>query len=66
MQADMPPNEYYELFKPDYSLFIKKDPGMRNDNTPNKIEKVRQGCCAGLWRCVCVWCGRYRPIGEEM
>lgn len=41
MQADMPPNEYYELFKPDYSLFIKKDNTMRNDNTPQKMEKVR-------------------------
>lgn len=42
MQADMPPNEYYELFKPDYSLFIKKDSTMRNENTAQKMDKVRQ------------------------
>lgn len=43
MQSDMPPNEYYELFKPDYSLFIKKDTAMRNENTALKVEKVRHG-----------------------
>jgi len=40
MQSDMPPNEYYELFKPDYSLFIKKDTSMRNENTTQKCDKV--------------------------
>jgi hypothetical protein len=43
IQSDMPPNEYYELFKPDYSLFIKKDTAMRNENTALKVEKVRHG-----------------------
>lgn len=41
MQSDMPPNEYYELFKPDYSLFIKKDTSMRNENTTQKCDKLR-------------------------
>jgi hypothetical protein len=48
MQSDMPPNEYYELFKPDYSLFIKKDNAMRNENTAQKIEKVRQWTRGGI------------------
>lgn len=60
MQSDMPPNEYYELFKPDYSLFIKKDNAMRNENTAQKIEKVRQlmrqeGGSRGVVTCTCVF-----------
>jgi hypothetical protein len=57
MQADMPPNEYYELFKPDYSLFIKKDTAMRNENTSTKLDKVRVG--VGSWLGTCRSC-----IGE--
>jgi hypothetical protein len=43
MRADMPPNEYYELFKPDHSLFIPKDDAMRNDNSRHRLDTVR--CC---------------------
>jgi hypothetical protein len=43
MRADMPPNEYYELFKPDHSLFIPKDDAMRNDNTRARLDQVRGG-----------------------
>jgi hypothetical protein len=42
MRADMPPNEYYELFKPDHSLFIPKDDAMRNDNSRQRLDQVRR------------------------
>lgn len=41
MPKDMPPNEYYELFKPDHSLFISKDEQLRNDNTRARIDQIR-------------------------
>jgi hypothetical protein len=40
LRQDMPPNEYYELFKPDYSLFISKDEALRNENTKARLNQV--------------------------
>eukprot|EP00775_Hariotina_reticulata_P007102 gene7102-7315_t len=41
MRQDMPPNEYYELFKPDYSLFISKDESLRNENSKARLNQIR-------------------------
>ncbi len=41
MQDDLPPNEFYENFGPDYQLQIKSIPGMENKNKKEAIEKVR-------------------------
>ncbi|WIA37846.1 hypothetical protein OEZ86_014700 [Tetradesmus obliquus] len=41
MRADMPPNEYYELFKPDHSLFIPKDDAMTNENSRARLDQLR-------------------------
>ncbi len=52
LPAELPPNEYYELFKPDHSLFIPPDARLANHNSPNRLDKV--------WVvsvCACVWGG---------
>jgi len=41
MQDDLPPNEFYEYFAPDYSLHIKSIHGMENKNKREQLDKVR-------------------------
>ena len=40
MSDDLPPNEYYELFKPEYSLHITPDPELVNKNNRKQLEQV--------------------------
>lgn len=41
MQQNLPANEFYEYFGPDYSLHINAIPGMENKNKREHLDKVR-------------------------
>jgi hypothetical protein len=43
MQSDMPPNEYYKLFKPDYSSFT---PPLPHPHTPAHTSALASPCFA--------------------
>ena len=40
MEEDLPPNEFFENFGPDYRLGINAIPGFENRNTREQLEKV--------------------------
>ncbi len=40
MQENIPPNEYYEYFAPDFSLHIPSDKTLENCNRRDTLERV--------------------------
>jgi hypothetical protein len=42
MSAELPPNEYYELFKPEYSLHIQPVPDLANANSRKQLDQIKQ------------------------
>ena len=43
MQEELPPNEFYEYFAPDYNLHINSVPGMENKNKREQLDKASLG-----------------------
>lgn len=65
MQDDIPPNEYYEYFGPDYKLHIPPEEDIDNKNKRDALEKVRrccQGVCCGHWCCFCARLNRANAL----
>ncbi|GAX82654.1 hypothetical protein CEUSTIGMA_g10080.t1 [Chlamydomonas eustigma] len=48
MQEDLPPNEFYEYFAPDYSLHINSIPSMENKNKRENLDKLRTAVLQNL------------------
>ena len=43
MAEELPPNEFYEYFGPDYSLSIRSRPDVENKNKAADLDKVVVG-----------------------
>lgn len=61
MADDLPLNDYYEYFAPDYKLHIPVDCSVPNMNKREHLEKVSrhcmaQGCCMHTWHSRNVHC----------
>eukprot|EP00798_Chlamydomonas_sp_ICE-L_P018498 gene18498-24996_t len=55
MAEELPPNEFYEYFGPDYSLSIKSKPDMENRNKKADLDKLRTMVLQNL--------SHVRPVG---